>query len=122
MGDQNQVMYLKKYMPAAAGPVLEVGSKVEGIEIGDRVSGQGNHASHGILRSGSGYQYGILLAVIIHKLVARYCYCWLPAARPGAMIIQSILFQPLRPAHRHLQIRFQTPHPALDRRWVFPLS
>jgi L-iditol 2-dehydrogenase len=38
------------------GRVLEVGSGVEGIRVGDRVSGQGNHASHGILRSSSGIQ------------------------------------------------------------------
>jgi threonine dehydrogenase-like Zn-dependent dehydrogenase len=33
-----------------------VGSAVEGVRVGDRVSGQGNHASHGILRSNSAYQ------------------------------------------------------------------
>ena len=38
------------------GRVLEVGSGIDGIAVGDRVSGQGNHASHGILRVGSGYQ------------------------------------------------------------------
>ena len=41
----------------SAGTVLEVGSSVEGIKAGDRVAGQGNHASHGILRGGgSTYQ------------------------------------------------------------------
>ena len=38
------------------GRVLEVGSGVEGVQVGDRVAGQGNHASHNILRAGSGYQ------------------------------------------------------------------
>ena len=32
-----------------AGVVLQVGEEVEGIVPGDRVAGQGNHASHGIL-------------------------------------------------------------------------
>ncbi|MDP6017821.1 MAG: zinc-binding alcohol dehydrogenase [Candidatus Latescibacteria bacterium] len=40
----------------SVGRVLAVGRLVEGIQVGDRVSGQGNHASHNILRSGSGYQ------------------------------------------------------------------
>jgi 2-desacetyl-2-hydroxyethyl bacteriochlorophyllide A dehydrogenase len=38
------------------GRVLEVGGRVEDVQVGDRVSGQGNHASHGILRSSSVYQ------------------------------------------------------------------
>ena len=38
------------------GLVREVGSCVEGVRVGDRVSGQGNHASHNILRANSGYQ------------------------------------------------------------------
>jgi 2-desacetyl-2-hydroxyethyl bacteriochlorophyllide A dehydrogenase len=38
------------------GRVLEVGNLIEGIQVGDRVSGQGNHASHSILRSSSGIQ------------------------------------------------------------------
>lgn len=36
----------------SAGTVLEVGSDVTGVQVGDRVAGQGNHASHGILRGG----------------------------------------------------------------------
>ncbi len=32
------------------GRVLEVGELVDGIQVGDRVAGQGNHASHAILR------------------------------------------------------------------------
>ncbi len=37
------------------GRVLEVGSGVDGVEVGDRIAGQGKHASHGILRSASSF-------------------------------------------------------------------
>lgn len=40
----------------SVGRVLEVGARVEDIRPGDRVSGQGSHASHSILRPASGYQ------------------------------------------------------------------
>ena len=40
----------------SVGRVAEVGSQVEGVKPGDRVSGQGNHTSHSILRPASGYQ------------------------------------------------------------------
>jgi 2-desacetyl-2-hydroxyethyl bacteriochlorophyllide A dehydrogenase len=38
------------------GRVVETGRQVEDIQIGDRVSGQGNHARHVILLPGSSYQ------------------------------------------------------------------
>ncbi|HAA74738.1 TPA: hypothetical protein DCE37_06440 [Candidatus Latescibacteria bacterium] len=38
------------------GRVLEVGRDIDHVQVGDRVSGQGNHASHGILRARSGFQ------------------------------------------------------------------
>lgn len=38
------------------GRILDVGEEVDGVAVGDRVAGQGNHASHGILRAGSGWQ------------------------------------------------------------------
>ena len=34
-----------------AGTVVEVGSKVTDVEVGDRIAGQGNHASHAVLDS-----------------------------------------------------------------------
>ncbi len=37
------------------GRVLEVGAAVEGVSIGDRIAGQGMHASHNILRVASGF-------------------------------------------------------------------
>lgn len=40
----------------SVGRVIETGSRVEDVDVGDRVAGQCNHASHGILRPGSGYQ------------------------------------------------------------------
>ena len=39
----------------SVGRVLEIGAEVRGIDIGDRVAGQGNHASHGILRAVSSF-------------------------------------------------------------------
>ena len=37
------------------GQVLEVGSAVEGVSVGDRIAGQGKHASHNVLRVASSF-------------------------------------------------------------------
>jgi len=79
---EGQTRFPKPTGYCSAGKVLEVGPAVEGIQPGNRITGQGNHASHGVLRhnyqkipgnvSCKSAAFMVLAAISIHGIrVAR---------------------------------------------------
>ena len=81
----NKVRFPRTTGYCNVGTVLEVGKEVEGVRPGDRVAGQGNHASHTVLRgdrsfhqkvpdsvSGKAAAFMVMGAIAIHGIrVAR---------------------------------------------------